>query len=121
MQSSLLILGAGPIAERLIEEIEALDSPQFTVLGVVDNQPPEQYSPIADRWLGSCDELVQIVARVRPSRIVVAIENRRDRLPLQALLDSRVSGIAVDDAIELYERIKIRRAAGRESEEGPGV
>ena len=42
---------------------------------------------------------------MRPSRIVVAIENRRDRLPLQALLDSRVSGIAVDDAIELYERI----------------
>ena len=105
MQSSLLILGAGPIAERLIEEIEALDSPHFTVLGVVDNQPPEQRSPIADRWLGTCDELDQIVARVRPSRIVVAIENRRDRLPLQALLDSRVSGIAVDDAIELYERI----------------
>ena len=105
MQSSLLILGAGPIAERLIEEIESLDSLHFTVLGVVDTQPPDQYSALADRWLGTCDELDQIVARVRPSRIVVAIENRRDRLPLQALLDSRVSGIDVEDAIELYERI----------------
>ena len=105
MQSSLLILGAGPMAERLIEEIEALDALHFTVLGVVDNQPPDRRSPIADRWLGTCDELDQIVARVRPSRIVVAIENRRDRLPLQALLESRVSGIDVDDAMELYERI----------------
>ena len=105
MQSSLLILGAGPIAERLIEEIESLDSLHFTVLGVVDTQRPDQHSPLADRWLGTCDELDQIVARVRPSRIVVAIENRRDRLPLQALLESRVSGIDVEDAIELYERI----------------
>lgn len=105
MQSSLLILGAGPIAERLIEEIESLESPHFTILGVVDTQRPDQSSPLADRWLGTCDELDQIVARVRPSRIVVAIENRRDRLPLQALLESRVSGIDVEDAIELYERI----------------
>jgi exopolysaccharide biosynthesis polyprenyl glycosylphosphotransferase len=105
MQSSLLILGAGPIAQRLIEEIEALDSLHFTVIGVVDNQRPDQSSPLADRWLGTCDDLDQIVARVRPSRIVVAIENRRDRLPLQALLESRVSGIDVDDAIELYEQI----------------
>ncbi len=105
MQSSLLILGAGPIAERLIEEIESLDSLHFTVLGVVDTERPDQYAPLADRWLGTCDELDQIVARVRPSRIVVAIENRRDRLPLQALLESRVSGIDVEDAIELYERI----------------
>jgi exopolysaccharide biosynthesis polyprenyl glycosylphosphotransferase len=105
MQSSLLILGAGPIAERLIEEIEVLDSPHFTVLGIVDSQQPDQGSPLADRWLGTCDELDQIVARVRPSRIVVAIENRRDRLPLQALLESRVNGIDVDDAIDLYEQI----------------
>ena len=32
---------------------------------VVDNQPPDQYSPIADRWLGTCDELDQIVAQAR--------------------------------------------------------
>ena len=105
MQASLLILGAGPMAAGLIEEIEALDSSHYTVLGVVDSQPPDPRSPLASRWLGTCDELDAIVARVRPSRIVVAIENRRDRLPLQSLLDSRVSGIDVDDAIELYERI----------------
>ena len=74
MQSSLLILGAGPIAERLIEELEALDSPPFTVLGVVDNQPPERSSPVAERWLGTGGELDDVVARVRPSRRVVALE-----------------------------------------------
>ena len=105
MQSSLLILGAGPMAERLIEEIEALESSHYSVLGVVDTQKPEVRSSLASRWLGNCEELGEIVARLRPSRIVVAIETRRDRLPLQSLLESRVSGIDVDDAIELYERI----------------
>ena len=40
-----------------------------------------------------------------PSRIVVAVADRRDRLPLQSLLESRVSGIVVEDAIEFYERL----------------
>ena len=105
MQANLLILGAGPMAARLIDEIEALEFAPYVVAGVVDNQRPDPESPIAQRWLGTCDELDAIVARVRPTRIVVAIENRRDGLPLQSLLESRVSGIDVQDAIELYERI----------------
>ena len=105
MQANLLILGAGPMAARLIDEVEALEFAPYVVAGVVDNQRPDPESPIAQRWLGTCDELDAIVARVRPTRIVVAIENRRDGLPLQSLLESRVSGIDVEDAIELYERI----------------
>ena len=105
MQVNLLILGAGPMAARLIDEIEALEPSRYVVAGVVDNQKPDPDSPLAQRWLGTCDELDAIVTRVHPSRIVVAVEDRRDGLPLQSLLESRVSGIDVDDAIELYERI----------------
>ena len=101
----ILILGAGPMAAGLIEEIESSENPQYTVIGAVDDQQPETDSPIRERWLGPCDRLAEIVARVRPARIVVAVENRRDRLPLQSLLESRVSGIDVEDAIELYERV----------------
>ena len=105
MQANLLILGAGPMAARLIDEIEALEPSRYVVVGVVDNQTPDPESPLAHRWLGTCDELDAIVTRVRPSRIVMAVEDRRDGLPLQSLLESRVSGIDVEDAIELYERI----------------
>ena len=52
MQSSLLILGAGPMAERLIEEIEALEPSHYVVLGVVDSHPPDEGSALAGRWLG---------------------------------------------------------------------
>ena len=101
----LLILGSGPMAARLVEEIESAADRRYTVAGVVDNARPEPGSPCHDRWLGACDQLAEIVARVRPARIVVAVENRRERLPLQSLLESRASGIDVEDAIELYERL----------------
>jgi exopolysaccharide biosynthesis polyprenyl glycosylphosphotransferase len=104
-RTRILILGAGPMAERLIEEITSSDPRRYVVTGVVDEETPAADSPLHDRWLGPCDQLADIVARVQPALIVVAIENRRDRLPLQSLLESRVSGIDVEDAIEFYERI----------------
>jgi exopolysaccharide biosynthesis polyprenyl glycosylphosphotransferase len=100
----ILILGAGPMAARLIEEIESADNPRYIITGIVDDERPDAASPIHRRWLGSSDQLGEIVARLHPARIVVAVENRRDRLPLQCLLESRVSGIDVEDAIEIYER-----------------
>ncbi len=104
-RSRIVILGAGLMAERLIEEIESSEPRKYAVAGVVDNQEPSEESPLHRRWLGTCDELADVVARVKPEAIVVAIENRRDRLPLQSLLESRVSGIDVEDAIEFYERV----------------
>ena len=101
----LLILGSGPMAARLIEEIQASHSSHYVVTGIVDNEPPAADSACNARWLGTCDELSEIVARVQPNRIVVAVENRRERLPLQSLLESRASGIDVQDAIDLYERL----------------
>ena len=104
-RTRLLILGAGPMAARLIEEIESCEDGGYVVVGVVDNERPEPGSGCHARWLGTCAELSDIVSRVHPTRIVVAVENRRDRLPLQSLLQSRASGIDVEDAIELYERL----------------
>ncbi len=43
--------------------------------------------------------------RVSPACIVVAVADRRDRLPLQSLLESRVRGILVEDALDFYERL----------------
>ena len=101
----IIVLGAGPMAERLIEEIESTEPRRYAVTGVVDTQAPATDSPLHRRWLGSCDELASVVARVQPAAIIVAVENRRECLPLQSLLESRVSGIDVEDGIEFYERI----------------
>ena len=61
--------------------------------------------PIANRWLGCFDELPAIVQRVRPTHIVLASDDRRAYLPFEALLQSRVRGVLVEDAIDFDERL----------------
>jgi FlaA1/EpsC-like NDP-sugar epimerase len=101
----VLILGSGPMASKLIQEIEAPSTPRYAVAGIVDDDEPEAGSPDAARWLGPCDQLAEIVERIRPVCIVVAVADRRDRLPMQSLLESRVRGILVEDALDFYERL----------------
>ena len=101
----VLILGSGPLATTLIEEIESAQNPRYIVAGTVDDQEPEPGSPDHNRWLGPCDALPDIINRLHPAFIVVALADRRDRLPLQTLLEARVRGIVVEDALDFSERL----------------
>jgi exopolysaccharide biosynthesis polyprenyl glycosylphosphotransferase len=100
----ILILGAGAMASQLIEEIEAARPRRHVVAGVVDDTRPAEGAAAA-RWLGATDRLAEIVAQVNPARIVVAVADRRERLPLESLLESRVRGIVVEDALDFYEQL----------------
>ena len=101
----VLILGSGPLAATLIEEIESAGSPRYCVAGTVDFQMPDTESPDRARWLGPSDRLAEIVEQVHPAIIVVAVADRREGLPLQSLLEARVRGIVVEDALEFSERL----------------
>jgi exopolysaccharide biosynthesis polyprenyl glycosylphosphotransferase len=101
----VLILGSGPMAVKLIEEIEAARPMKYDVAGIVDDQVPAADSPLARFWLGRCEELPRIVKDVTPACIVLAAADRRSRLPLQSLLESRVRGVLVEDSLEFYERL----------------
>src|SRR5262249_24569923 len=68
-------------------------------------QMPESDSPGYRRWIGPLESLDEIVDRVHPAFIVVAMADRRDRLPLQMLLEARVRGIVVEDALDFSERL----------------
>jgi FlaA1/EpsC-like NDP-sugar epimerase len=101
----VLILGSGPLTLKLVEEIGAAQGPRYSIVGIVADEPPKAGSPAAALWLGPCDELGDIVESVRPARIIVAAADRRDHLPMQSLLEWRVRGIPVEDAVEFYERL----------------
>ncbi|MGH9257380.1 MAG: exopolysaccharide biosynthesis polyprenyl glycosylphosphotransferase [Vicinamibacterales bacterium] len=101
----VLILGFGPMTSKLVQEIESARSSRYSVAGIVEDGRPEAGTPDAARWLGPCDALGDIVEQVRPACIVVAAADRRKRLPLQSLLEWRVKGILVEDALEFYERL----------------
>ncbi len=104
----VLILGSGRLARELIQEMAARGS-RWTVVGVIPEvrsiEPAPPYPVV-----GSLEDLDLIVGKVRPHRIVVALDERRGRLPVGPLLDSRVRGVAVEEGVEFYERLTRRLA-----------
>jgi exopolysaccharide biosynthesis polyprenyl glycosylphosphotransferase len=100
--SRIIVLGTGPIAMMMIEDVEEIYGRRSVIVGVVDNEPPDTW--LRARWLGPLDNLAQIVEEAHADRIVVALQDRRGHLPLEPLLKTRVRGVVVDDALEFYER-----------------
>ena len=56
-------------------------------------------------WLGNVEELPRLAAEHTVSRVVVALQERRGRLPIEELLACRMSGMVVEERESMYERI----------------
>jgi exopolysaccharide biosynthesis polyprenyl glycosylphosphotransferase len=100
----IVILGSGPMTTMLIDEVDSSEE-GCRLAGVVDLEQPAADPTRSVPWLGSFDRLSEIVERVHPSRIVVALADRRGRLPLEQLLQSRLKGVVVEDALDFYEQL----------------
>jgi exopolysaccharide biosynthesis polyprenyl glycosylphosphotransferase len=99
------VLGNSPLVSKLIDELESSAGSRSPIVGFLDNHPEPGAERAAVPWLGRLDEVSEIARRVQATNIVVALADRRGRLPLDALLDSRVRGLIVENAPEFYERL----------------
>lgn len=100
-----LILGDGPLAKTLMEEIESRKELGIRVaahLRQIENGDKSFASlSEAERF----EALSQQVGAYRASRIIVAMGERRGQLPVEALLQLKANGIQVQDGAEVYEAI----------------
>jgi hypothetical protein len=55
--------------------------------------------------LGTAADLGAIIAEHQVDRIIVGLSDRRGRLPIQELLQAKLSGVRVEDATTTYERL----------------
>jgi exopolysaccharide biosynthesis polyprenyl glycosylphosphotransferase len=104
----VLMIGGGPLAQELIAEIHARPDLRQRVVGVVEDRSGPA-SPDCPR-LGSLKDLARIIDEVQPHRVIVALASRRGSMPLKVLLQLRVRGTAVEDGVEVYERLTGRIA-----------
>jgi len=100
-----LVLGSGPLAREIAQEFDSRPGSRDVLAGVVAENGFDLPPTIATPVLGSLAELDTILARTAPSRIVVALDEKRGRLPVRSLLEARVRGIAVEDGAEILERL----------------
>jgi len=97
----LLIVGGGPLCDRLMEAIAARPDLRCRVVGVATDRPVPNLPQ--HRVLGRLERLARIVAETRPHRIVVALG--AGALPMDTLLECRARGIRVEHGLDVLERL----------------
>lgn len=100
-----LIIGTTPLAGALIDEITAHPESPYLVVGVVDDATDQLKPPFGELLVGPVARLGPIIGDISPDQIVIAVADRRGRLPMRELVDARVEGIFVEDAVQVYERL----------------
>ncbi len=94
----VIFLGNSAIVQEIIGQLARHPEKGMTPLGFLDDT-----SPPCHQRLGGIADLGEVVGRLRPHRIVVALTERRSTLPLVRLLEMRLSGIRIEDALSTYE------------------
>jgi exopolysaccharide biosynthesis polyprenyl glycosylphosphotransferase len=99
-----LILGTGTLARQIVEELARRKNGPDLLVGIADDGAAVD-PPLGKLLVGPLTSLGALIQDLRPDRIVVALADRRGRLPVGELLEARVRGVAVEDAVDLYERL----------------
>jgi sugar transferase (PEP-CTERM system associated) len=98
----VLVLGAGPRAARL-EELARREGSGFAIVGYVAmNDGPVAVARAVNR--NSIKNLNAHVVRHGASEVVLALEERRNALPLSDLLRIKTTGVHVNDLSSFLER-----------------
>ena len=56
-------------------------------------------------WLGTIEDLPEVVKREDISCVIVGMGERRGRLPVEELLSLKTHGVLIKDAPDLYEAL----------------
>ena len=105
IKKRVLLIGHGLVARKFMDEIERYPQRGFTILGVVEESPSLQTQRSPYLVLGTIHELRTIVAAVKPEVIVLALSDRRGRMPTTDLLEFQSNGIVVEDVADAYEHV----------------
>ncbi|OGR06326.1 MAG: hypothetical protein A2511_09605 [Deltaproteobacteria bacterium RIFOXYD12_FULL_50_9] len=101
---AILIIGDGELAEKIAHEIEDREDSGFKIVAYAgENNPlynPRNVPCLAD-WVGLC----RGVNELGVDKVVVALDDKRGKMPVRELLECRVSGLSVIKGIEFYEEL----------------
>jgi sugar transferase (PEP-CTERM system associated) len=108
-----MIFGDGPSASRLFRELESRPELGLCIVGrilVADNGSYElncEHRSTTGAFGGTMtdDELPAAIGLQRVNRIIIALDDRRGRLPVELLLSMKSRGVRIQDGTEYYEQV----------------
>ena len=105
-KTNILIFGTDEEAKRLAREILCRKHLGYEIKGFVGPNPPSYGMSIENlHMLGTAEDLQTIVQRESIDKVVVALLDRRGKLPMETLLTCKLQGVEVEEGITFYEQI----------------
>ena len=100
MAEKSILIGNGSLAQMLWSEVTARPEFGLDLAGCVNAPGQESFGVPC---LGSMEDLSDLVDRNAITRVIVAMTDRRGRIPLEELLALKARGVIVQDGSDLYE------------------
>lgn len=98
----LVILGDGHLAGSIAVSIAERSDLGLQLAGYFGDLNGNDGAQ-APRWLGRIEDFARIAEKIKPGRVIVAMGERRRKLPIDELLTLKTSGVTIQDAAEFYE------------------
>jgi sugar transferase (PEP-CTERM system associated) len=100
----VLILGNSELSDFLASQLPFRKELGFNVVGHIKHLQSRN-EDLSFATNEQSEEIVRSIEPYRPDRIVVAMGDRRGKLPVDALLQLKTRGINIQDGVELYEAV----------------
>ena len=110
----VLLLGSGKLAQAITNKLEGIKNEEGKIVGGLDsgfkiaafvgNKAP-RVNPRNAPVVPIGDSLLDLCKTYGASRIVVAHDDRRGKMPVQELLECKLHGIHIEDGLSFYEAI----------------
>jgi sugar transferase (PEP-CTERM system associated) len=101
----VLIFGDGSLAESLVAELGSRPELGIRVVGQLKSLENGNENLRLSPGENSGDQFLKLIEPYSAERIVVAMNERRGNLPVQALLQLKSRGVSIQDGAEMYETV----------------
>jgi sugar transferase (PEP-CTERM system associated) len=106
LRDRVVILGSGSLARKIGEEVLHNHRDTYNIVGFVDEDPKRLGESVVNpKIIGDYTALSAIVSQQSIDRVIVALPDRRGKLPVNMLLECKFQGTWVEDGVNFYERL----------------
>lgn len=100
----MLVVGDGALTQSLFAEVESRKELGVQLVGCISDRDGGAGSGRLPS-IGRIDQLEDVIEREQVKRIVVAMSERRGKLPIESLLKLKMKGILIQDGAEFFETV----------------
>lgn len=102
---NVLIIGSGELAKKIGFELHQNKGHGLRLVGFIDDDPSKFGQSIVNPGvIGGYGDITNLVRAEGIDRIIVALPDRRTKLPMTALLDCKLHGVAIEEGETFEEK-----------------